>query len=250
MKRTIHSVALLISVVLLFNTSCSKDGAAGASAAGAGGSLAKFALVGNYLYVISDPHAVSVYDISNPAKPVSKGNTYMGFDIETIFPYKDKLYLGASNGLYIASIATPDKPALLGSVTHFRACDPIVANDSVSYVTLRSAGSNCGSTKNVLNVYNSKDPYHPELKKEVAMQSPYGLGLSGRALYVCEAGNGLTIFDLTDPYNPAQVQRLTDAAYFDVIPYDKVLIAWTTTGVSFFDASDPLHISKAGEWKD
>lgn len=242
------SILFLLTFSILL--SCEKGSSDGSASyadnrAGAGGSLARFAIVGNYLYTV-DSHNLTVYDITNPGTPVMKSNIYAGFDIETIFPYKDKLYLGASNGLYIYSVADPIKPVKESSITHLRACDPVVSNDSVSYVTLRSGNGSCGSLKNVLNIYNVKDSKNPTLVKEVTMKSPWGLGLKGKALYICEAENGLQVYDLTDPYNPVKKSEVKGDSYFDVIPYDDILIAWIDKGITFFDISDPLNIIKAG----
>lgn len=207
---------------------------------GAGGSLARFTIVDNYLYMV-DNHMLSVVDITDPAKPEEKGKVFAGFDIETIFSYKDKLYLGASNGMYIFSLADPLQPQKEGSVSHFRACDPVVSNDSVAYVTLRSNGSTCGSNKNVLMIYNVKDSKNPVLVKEVGMQSPYGLGINSKSLYVCEGTYGLVTYDLTDPYNPFKTAGFDEETFYDVIPYEDVLIAFTAKGFCFFDIeTDPL----------
>ena len=240
----------ILCLFVLF-ISCEKgssEQAAHADAAtGAGGSLARFTIVGNYLYMV-DSHNLIIVDLSDPSKPEKKETYFAGFDIETIFSYKEKLYLGASNGMYIFSVTDPLKPVKEGEVTHFRACDPVVSNDSVSYVTLRSTGTNCGSNKNVLNIYNVKDAKHPELVKEVTMQSPYGLGIRNKGLYVCEGVNGLVTFDLSNPYNPVKKTEFTDEAFYDVIPYGNVLIAFIAKGVCFFDISDPVNpvfLSKA-----
>ncbi len=253
MTSVVHKIIYPALVVFLLITGCTKDGAS-ATSAGAGGSLAEFAIVGNYLYAV-DAHSLHIIDITDPGQPKDKGIVMAGFDIETIFPYKDKLYLGSAEGMYIFSIADPAHPVKESAIQHFRACDPVVSNDSVSYVTLRSNGSSgstnsCGSTKNELMVYDSRVATNPQLVTEVAMTSPYGLGLNGNALYVCEGSNGLTVFDLTDPWHPAKKQTLNDEAYYDVIPYGNVLIAYIDAGVAFFDVSDPLKIIKAGELKN
>ena len=234
--------------ILLLHISCSKESAGGASS-GAGGSLAKFAVVGDYLYILSDSKTLAVYDIVDPRQPKEKKKMTIGNNLETIFPYKNKLYIGSSNGMYIVSVEKPSSPVVLGSVSHLPTCDPVVSNDSVSYVTLRS-GNRCGNVNNVLNVYNTKTVTNPVLIEVVQMLSPWGLGLNGKALYVCDGANGLVIYDLSNPWIPARKQTFTDNEYYDVIPYNNTLIAWVGTGVVFFDMTDPLNPVKQGELKD
>ena len=240
MKRVSTTLLYLFVFIAVIHLSCEKSTDSRASSNGAGGSLARFAIVGNYLYTV-DAHSLHVYDLTDPSKPVDKGTIFAGFDIETIFPYKDKLYLGASNGMYIYSLSDPVKPTKESHITHVRACDPVVSNDSVSYVTLRSTGNNCGGTRNVLNIYDVKNPKEPKLLKEVPMRSPYGLGIKGQALYICEASKGMIVLDLKDPYNPAWKKEFATESYYDVIPYGDVLIAYIDAGVCFFDITDPLE---------
>jgi len=244
MKLSFTNIYLLL-FCLLISMSCDKNAASSqadsnsAPNGGAGGSMARFTIVGNYLYMV-DMHMLQVVDIANPTKPEVKGEVYAGFDIETIFSYKDKLYLGASNGMYIYSIANPLNPVKESDITHFRACDPVVSNDTVSYVTLRSQATNCGSNKDVLNIYDVRDPKTPKLITEVAMKSPYGLGIRNKALFICEGTNGLVTYELSDPYKPVKKAEYKDEVFYDVIPYGDVLIAFIQKGVCFFDISDPL----------
>lgn len=232
---------LLPAAIISFSCSKSSDSNASVNAggSGAGGSLARFAISGNYLYLVTY-HTLTVYDITDAANPVKKTELNPGFDIETIFPYKDKLFLGAQTGMYIYSLANPANPVKEGSITHFRSCDPVVSNDSLSYVTLRSFGNNCGNWRNVLNVYNIKDIKIPELVGTVDLKSPYGLGIKDKALYVCEGQNGLVLFDLANPIKPAKKKEFTGQTYYDVIPFGNVLIAYIDKGVCFFDISNPM----------
>lgn len=243
MKR-IHPVIYLFLLAAVLQTSCEKsDGAAamqGTTVSGAGGSLAKFAIVGNYMYVV-DWNSLNIFDISDPANPGKQGKVNIGFDIETIFPYKDKLFIGAMTGMYVYSIADPLKPVNEGAVVHVRSCDPVVSNDSVSYVTLRGFGTNCGNIQSVLNVYDIKNLKSPRLVKTVPMSMPYGLGIKQEALYVCDGNNGLVVFDLKDPYSPARKKEIRDDTFYDVIPYGNVLIAYINAGVCFYDIADPLN---------
>jgi hypothetical protein len=231
---------LLSAAVIHFSCSkSSESNAAAGGSSGAGGSLARFAISGNYLYVVSSS-TLTVFDITDATKPVKKSALNPGFDIETIFPYKDKLFLGAATGMYVYSIADPANPVKQGSITHFRSCDPVVSNDSLSYVTLRSFGTNCGSLRNVLNVYNIKNLSSPTLLNTIDMRSPYGLGIKDKALYVCEGHNGMVLFDLANPYAPLKKKEFNDQVYYDVIPFGNVLIAYIEKGVCFFDISNPM----------
>jgi hypothetical protein len=249
MKRIYQLPAFLILFIFLFTANCSKQDSTPYTSGGAGGSLAKFAIVGNYLYTI-DAHDLNVYDISHPDKPISQGQVSAGFDIETIFPYKDKLYLGASNGMYIFSVADPLHPVSESFVTHFRACDPVVSNDTVSYVTLRAGAGNCGSEKNVLNVYNIKHISDPQMVIEMEMKSPYGLGMSKDALYVCQGANGLSIFDISNAYKPVHKNELKDLVCYDLIPYGNILIIYLEGGVGFYDIADALNPQFLGKLQD
>lgn len=240
----LKKIYVLIIVCLVIGIACEKAGSSDnlmeTPQTGKGGSLARFAINGNFLYMV-DRHTITVVDISDPTSPIRSGEVFAGFDIETIFSYKNKLYLGSQNGMYIFSLNDPAKPSKEGEVTHFRACDPVVSNDSVSYVTLRSSGRGCGAARDVLKVYNVKNPAAIIEANELLMKSPYGLGLHDNTLYVCEGANGMIVFDVSKPYEPVKLSELKDDIYFDVIPYGDVLIAFIEKGVCFFDISDPMH---------
>ena len=131
------SFLLILAVALCF--SCTKESGSGAdvtNSSGTGGSLAKFTIVGNNLYLVDDI-SLKVFNIANPASAVLRNTVNLRFGVETIYPYKDKLFIGAMDGMYIYSIADPDVPVLLGEARHTRSCDPVVANDSIAFVTLK-----------------------------------------------------------------------------------------------------------------
>ena len=228
-------------------TGCNKDSSsadANSASTGTGGSLARFTIAGNYLY-LADYSSLKVFDISNPQAPVTKPEVPVGFNVETIFPYKDKLFIGSTQGMFIYSLANPAAPTKLGSVLHIRSCDPVVANDSVSYSTLQG-GSRCGPAKSGLYVYNIKNITTPVLLKLLPLTTPFGLGLKDSVVFVCRGAAGLSAVKVKDPANPAVMYTKTDANYMDVIPYDNMLICYVTTGIVIYDASNPGNIVKVG----
>jgi hypothetical protein len=111
-----------------------------------------------------DYNTIEVIDISDPSAAEIKGNVNVGFGVETIFPYKDKLFIGSVDGMYIYDLANPQVPKKLGEARHVRSCDPVVANDSVAYVTLRGSG-NCGAATDGLYTYTTSPILLPRFKK-------------------------------------------------------------------------------------
>lgn len=207
--------------------------------AGQGGSLARFAIAGNYLYTVGDQN-LTVYDISNPANPVFKKTAQIGRAIETIYPLKDNLFIGSESAVYIYSIADPFNPTQLSSAISpeiLRRCDPVVAKDTVAFATLRTNGP-CGGTRSVLAVYDIKDITKPVPKASYSVGEPYGLGYSDSILYVCDKLSGLVLFDISDPYNPVLVKNIKDGSYIDVIPFQNTLICWVDTGMILYDITD------------
>jgi len=240
MRVFIHFTGIIF-IASLF--SCEKTASDSASAAapsntGVGGSLTKFTIIGNYIYAVSS-YTLYTIDVSNPAKPVNIGRTPLGFDIETIYPYKNRLFIGSRTGLYIYSIDTASAPRLLGQARHGRSCDPVVANDTVSYSTLRSS-TTCGAAPSGLYIYNIKNLDQLELKKTISINDPIGLGMIDSALYVCCQNEGLKVFSIKDAYNPVEMQTLSNSDFIDVIPYHDVLICWVRKGVSLYDISNRL----------
>lgn len=241
MRKWLLQILAGAAIVLLYGN-CSKSSESAAQT-GAGGSTARFTISGNYLYVV-DHSSLKTFSIANPENPVLKSKTEIGINIETIFPYQDKLFIGSSFSMYIFSLTSPERPVQIAKADYEirMACDPVVAKDGVAYATLRASGP-CGGSQSALVVYNTTDISKPVLAKTVNLQGPYGLGLKDNALYVCEGALGIRVFDIADKYNPVQVSTLEhDETYYDVIPYGNILIAQAASGIVLYDTgADPLQ---------
>lgn len=254
MTRITGTLIILLSLSITLFSGCTKSdsGLASSSLAGGGsggtgttGSLSRFTIVGNYLYAV-DMTSLNVFDISSPANTSKVGTVNIGFNIETIFPYGDKLFIGSSAAMYVYSLANPAQPAQLGFAAHFRACDPVVANDTIAYVTLRS-GTPCTGTLNALLVYKVTNITNPVQVMQINLNNPWGLGYSGNALYVCD-GSKLQVYDITNGASPVAKPPVTATEnFYDVIPYGNLLICYIEKGVSFYDITNrqnPVFLSK------
>lgn len=210
------------------------------SATGIGGSLARFSIVNDQLYAV-ESHNLKVISIANPSDPKLTKNIFAGFDIETIYPLKDKLFLGSMNGLYIFDISNPENPVSKGTFSHARACDPVVADDNYAYVTLRE-GTTCGPAKNELLIVDIKNITSPTLTKTYSMNRPSGLSIDGNMLFICDGTAGLKIYNASNVSNIDLVKQFKTIEPHDVIAWNKNAIVVTKEGLYQFDYSNAANI--------
>lgn len=210
------------------------------SAPGIGGSLARFSIVNDYLYAV-ESHSLNVISISNPADPKPTKSIFAGFDIETIYPFKDKLFLGSMTGLYIFDISNPENPVSKGTFSHARACDPVVADDNYAYVTLRE-GTNCGPAKNELVIVDIKNITSPSLVKTYSMKNPSGLSIDGNTLFICDGTDGLKVYNASNVQDVSLIKQFKNIEPYDVIAWDKNAIVVTKDGLYQYDYSNIANI--------
>ena len=192
------------------------------SGTGEGGSLARFKIVGEYLYAV-DSHSINVFDISDLENPEDLEDVYAGFDIETIFNRGNHLFLGSMRGMYIYDISSPATPTFVSEFQHGTACDPVVVDDNYAYVTLRG-GNGCGAIESGLFIVDISNIENPELTISYPMDEPYGLGLRDEKLFICDGSSGLKVYDKTDVQDLKALNHFKDIVTFDVIPLESHLI--------------------------
>jgi hypothetical protein len=197
-------------------------------------------LVGDYLYVIPEPHSLNTINVSDPSKLALSSTIFAGFDIETIFPIRNRLLLGSKTGVYIFSLDYPYRPINIGQFSHGRACDPVIADQNYAYVTLRS-GTMCGGASNELDILNAQDLTQVSMLKTYPMTNPSGLGKDGSVLFICD-GPEVKVFDAADPSNLRQLTSIPVSDAYDVIASNHVLLVASPTGLDQYDYSDPSHI--------
>lgn len=212
------------------------DGGAGA---GIGGSLARFSIAKDHLYVI-DQFNLYVYDLERAEKPRSVNEQVVDWGIETLFPYNDFLFIGANNGMFIYDNEDPRNPQFLSRFQHARACDPVFVQGTTAYVTLRG-GTICESFNNQLDVVDVSDVLNPRLLHTHEMDNPHGLSVRGDHLYICEGEFGMKVFEKTDlariPDN--RKEHLEDIHAFDVISLsENHILIIGEDGLYQYDSSD------------
>lgn len=218
------------------------------SSAGQAGSMAGMVLMKDYLYAITEPHSVGIVDVTDAQKPQFKQTYFAGFDLETIFSFRDNLLLGASMGMFIYNVSDPLNPAKLGEFYHGFACDPVIADGNTAYVTLHS-GSSCGGSANELNAVDISDLMNPSLIKTYSMTSPKGLSKDGDLLFVCDGESGVKVLDAADAEDIVLKQTIDVKDSYDAIATGGLLIVVAKDGIYQFDYSDMDDIRALSSFK-
>jgi len=206
--------------------------------------MARFAIKGNALYAINNGRELKTFDIgTTQIKKVDSISIF--WNIETLFVYDNKLFIGSNNGMFIYDIRDSKHPIYISQYDHVTSCDPVVVSGNYAFVTLRS-GTNCRNIINELNVVSLIDIQNPVLVKAYNMYNPHGLGIDNNLLFICDGSAGLKIFDATDVYSIDQnlITQFSDIQTFDVIPFDDILIMTGKEGIYQYDYSDVQNIKE------
>jgi len=202
---------------------------------GVGGSMARFAINGDALYVINYSN-ILVFDIDDLKKPEKISDNYIGWNIETLFMYNSTLFVGSQTGMFIYDVSNPYNLNRLSLYQHVRSCDPVVVEGNYAYVTLRT-GNACFGNINQLDVVNIVNKESPSLVKSYPMTNPKGLGIDAGILFVCDGPDGLKIYDAADinQIDKHQLAHFKDIKTFDVIPVNGLLFMIGDDGFYQYD---------------
>jgi hypothetical protein len=204
---------------------------------GMGGSMARFAIVNNYLYSVNNS-MLGTFNISNTNDPQKIATSNIGWNIETIYSFKEKLFIGSTNGMFVYDINNPTTPTQVGQFTHARSCDPVIADDNNAYITLRD-GTACQGFNNQLDVVNVANLSSPFLVKTYAMTHPHGLAKDNNKLFICDGRDGLKMYDASDPSNIVLKKHITGIETYDAIAWNNNLIVVAKDGLYQYNYSNP-----------
>lgn len=202
-------------------------------AIGVGGSYARFQINNNALYAV-ESYQLNVFNITNPTSAFFDKAIYMnlwfnGGQFETLFQQKEFLFVGATSGMFIVNAEDEFNPYFVSGFSHATACDPVVVNGNIAYITVRG-GSSCGAIVDQVNVIDITTISSPSLLSTYALNQPYGLGIRANTLYVCCGSGGLNVFNATDTSHLILENSYPDNVR-DVIPLPTHLIAVGTNTI-------------------
>jgi hypothetical protein len=220
-----------------------KSGGVSSGGVGIGGSMARFGIKDKTLYLL-DNSTLKIFDITSKATPAKLFDIGAGWGIETMFINGNYMFMGTTTGMIIYDITNPQSPVWKSSYSHMRSCDPVVVDDTLAYITLRS-GTNCGGSINSLDVINIKNIISPKLVLSYPMTNPFGLGKDGDILFVCDGTAGLKVYEASNPYNISGnlIFSYPDIKAFDVIPVAGVLVLIGDDGLFQYNYSNVKNIT-------
>ncbi len=227
----------------MFAAMSDKAGGNWSAGAGTGGSMARFMLNNDFLYLIAHPWMLKSVDIEKADKMSVIDSVNVPRTMETLFKLEDKLFIGTTTGMLIYDISNASQPRQISKYDHITACDPVVADGDYAYVTLRT-GNMCANGQNLLEVIDISSITNPYLVKSYPMFNPHGLGIDGDLLFICDGNAGLKIYDKSDPLNIInnKLAHYPDFFAFDVIPMNGILMLIGEKGIYQYNYSDPLNI--------
>ena len=219
-----------------------ESGAKNSGNTGITGSMARFSLYNNYLFTVMN-NTLAVFDLSNRAPVVATDSIYVGWDVETIFSYKDYMFMGTPRGMLIYSVSNPVKPVYVSSFTHFYGCDPVVVENDTAFVTVRS-GNLCGQNSNELIVVDVSNIKQPKQIVSYSMTSPKGLGIDNGTLFLCD--DGLKVYDARNPMilMAKQLAHYKGMDGYDLIPFEHTLMMIADDGIYQYDYTDLKNIKQ------
>ncbi|MGE5427339.1 MAG: LVIVD repeat-containing protein [Methylococcaceae bacterium] len=223
-------------------------GASGSTTYGVGGSMARFALYENLLYIVNQS-SVMTFKLKSSSEASLINTGYVGWNVETIYIADKHLFLGTQNGLIVQSLEVPERPTQIGTFAHMTSCDPVVIKGDLAFVTLKGGTTCRGGTLNQLDVVKMSDGYSKfSLLKSYPMYGPNGLGMDGDLLFICDGYAGLKIYNAADPLaiTDHPIANFPSIHAYDIIPMSNYLFLIGEDGFLLYDYKNIQDIKQIG----
>jgi hypothetical protein len=163
---------------------------------------------GAYAYVVNQTSAtLQIFDISNPASPVSVDGTGVATGTLPYSVYVQGRYAYVVNftsaSLQVFDVSNPASPTVVGTVTTSTGPESVYVQGRYAYVANYTAGT--------MEIFDVSNPASPVSVGSVATGThPTSVFVFGRYAYVTNFGsNTLQVFDINNPAAPVSVGTAT-----------------------------------------
>jgi hypothetical protein len=143
--------------------------------------------------------------------------------------------------MFVYDISNPTNPTQLSTFQHARSCDPVIADNTYAYVTLRS-GTVCQGFSNQLDILDITNINNPILKKTYQLTNPHGLSKDGNTLIVCDGKDGVKFYNAADINSIQLMKTIKESETYDVIAFNNWALVVAKDGLYQYDYGDLNNI--------
>ncbi|WOO40306.1 hypothetical protein [Rubellicoccus peritrichatus] len=203
-------------------------------------------VTGNYAYLSADDDGVRIYDVSDPTNPTFVRTFPMSpsndADADQVTIEGNYAYLAnGSGGLQIYDISDPSNPVLpLGGSQGYEDTNGgarrVAINGNYAYLPLHGFGFA------VMDITNKSDPV--KIRETNFSGTALAIEVTNSHLYVGDSLEGVRVYNLVDPANPAFVTTLDDSVggTQDIKIVDNyAYVARTGSDLRIYDIIDPTN---------
>ena len=200
---------------------------------------------GNYAYVVGS-ETLQIFDVSNPASPVSKGSVATGSAPASVYVQGHYAYVVnyTTNTLQVFDISNSTSPVSVGSVGTGAAPRSVYVQGRYAYVVNYTAGT--------LQIFDISNPVLPASAGSVATGvNPTSVYVQGRYAYVTNAGtsNTFQIFDISNPALPVSTGSVATNTFPRSVYVQgryAYIVNSTSNTLQIFDISNPASPASTG----
>ncbi|MBU0509945.1 T9SS type A sorting domain-containing protein [bacterium] len=202
-------------------------------------------MIGDTAYVVSGPSGLHIMDLSDPAHPIEIGRcTWYDWEYVTggVYVTGNRAYLGLGGGLLVFDISDPTHPVRIG-----RWGNPdteIELEDIFVYGNIGIALLGESGYPFIVDLSDLGNVYVVGEFDVTRRTSP--IGMANGYLYM--NGIGLSVWDITDPTQPARVASADTqfVSHYATISGDYAYLSTLYDGLRIIDISDPLQPVEVG----
>ena len=209
-----------------------------------GGNAFGIAVAGNFAYLANFNDGLRIYDISDPANPVSVGNTNNGLASGVAVSGNSAFVADSADGLRIYDVSNPVNPVSVGNTNNGATALAVTVSRNLAYLANGSDG---------LRIYDVSNPANPvNLGHTVtnAIGVASSVAVANNVAYLANGSDGLRVYDVSNPANPVNVGSANNAglALGVAVSGNLLVLANGFDGLRLYDvssATDPFSIGNA-----
>jgi len=202
-----------------------------------GGNAYGVAVAGHFAYLANYNDGLRIYDISNPANPVSVGHINHGFAAGVALAGNLACVADSADGLRIYDVSNPANPVSVGNTNNGASASSVAVAGNYAYLANNGDG---------LRIYDISNPANPVNVGHAAISisgNASGVAVAGNYVYLANNGDGLRIYDVSNPANPVNIGSTNDPGFAlgVAVAGNNAYLANGFDGLRIYDVSTPAN---------